>query len=843
MIAHTTQQLLEGHPFIAMAAFGAVLILAAGASAWALLTYHQRQRLRFEMLLTDLFADFAHAGPEETDGKIRAWLEVIARFFGVDRTAFCRLEEDGSGSRILYDYAAENIPHLPGHLAAADAPWIYATLYAGHVVNVRRAPFDLPADAVRDREHFQRLRLKSLLIVPMRTRENGTYIVSFGCVRGYGHWGANPHLRLRLICEVFANALAKCSASQTETRLAKAVEQEQRRVNEILSDFRGIVWELCGAPSEPGSRMEYVSENVEQLLGYTAQDWTSTPQFWLKVLHPDDREDAVRSADELFARGGFGTQQFRWITKEGVTLWMEAHMAVTVAPDGHTTGLRGVIHDISKRKQAEHAYEESQRLIRRIAETMPSVLYLYEHAENRNVFCNRRIQTVLGYSEEEVNEMGGDLLNRLVHPDDAENVFAHAGKLGQLADEDVMELEYRLRARNGEYRWLFGRETVFTRGADGRPRSILGVAHDVTERRRDQLALKVSEELNRSVIDSLTSLIVIVDREGRVLTANRAWQRRWAETRQDGAGPLNIGEELLPPATDPNDAIPDSTRAFREGLEGVLGGRREDFRMEYAVESEQAASWFELSVLALRRDAGGAVICHSDITARKEAEEELQKSHEQVRALAGRLISAQEEERRRIAQELHDDLSQRLAAQAISLSNLQRDFRAGEHAVVEAGIEKLRASAVSIADDVRAISHELHPPVLMFAGLSACLESLCREFTANNGLRVAYRVESDPGRVSSDVALCLYRAAQEALRNVCKHARASSATVTLTRGPEGILMRIEDDGVGVVEDRAGQRPGLGLISLRERAHVLRGSFSVTPRSAGGTCVEVGIPGD
>ncbi|MGV3533736.1 MAG: sensor histidine kinase, partial [Chthoniobacteraceae bacterium] len=95
----------------------------------------------------------------------------------------------------------------------------------------------------------------------------------------------------------------------------------------------------------------------------------------------------------------------------------------------------------------------------------------------------------------------------------------------------------------------------------------------------------------------------------------------------------------------------------------------------------------------------------------------------------------------------------------------------------------------------------------------------------------------------ADVALCLYRSAQEALRNVCKHAHAKAATVTLTRDLQGIVMRIEDDGVGVSVDNGSARPGLGLISLRERAHLLRGSFSVTPGTAGGTCLEVGIPGD
>lgn len=253
-----------------------------------------------------------------------------------------------------------------------------------------------------------------------------------------------------------------------------------------------------------------------------------------------------------------------------------------------------------------------------------------------------------------------------------------------------------------------------------------------------------------------------------------------------------------------------------------------------------AVAW----VLLLRpRSILGVAQVATDRMARRKAEEELQKSREQVRQLARRLISAQEEERRRIARELHDDLSQRLAAQAISLSNLLHDCQGGHWTTVEAGIEKLRESTVTLADDVRAMSHELHPPVLMFAGLTACLESLCREFTANNGLCVAFCVESDPGRVSSDAALCFYRAAQEALRNVCKHARATSATVTLTRRGEGIFMRIEDDGVGVPEDGGNHGGGLGLISLRERTHLLQGSFSVTARTAGGTCLEVGLPGE
>ncbi|MGV3533803.1 MAG: PAS domain-containing protein, partial [Chthoniobacteraceae bacterium] len=577
MIAHTTQQFLEGHPVLSVAMLGGVLLVVVGCGSWAFLAHYHRQRLRFEMLLTDLLADFSDAGTAEIDGKIRRWLEVIGRFFEVDRVVFSLLEEDGSGLKVIHDFAREGIPRLDPYLYTEDAPWMFKALYAGEVLNVRRVPRDLPRDAGPDHDHFRRLRLKSLLVVPLKTRESGTYLVSFGYVRTYGQWAPDTHLRLRLVCEVFARALAVAGAMEVEARLVNAVKEEQRRMNSILREFRGVVWEIHGAINDPTSHVEYMSENVVDLIGYTAQEWTSQPQFWLKVLHPDDREAAVAAADQLFQKGGFAMKQFRWVRKGGGTLWLEAHMAVSKDEQGRAIGLRGVIIDISRRKQTEQAYEESQRLIRRIAETMPSILYLYDFVENRNLFCNRRIQTVLGYTEAEVQAMGHGLLQQLIHPDDTERVAAHGRKLAGLADEEVMELEYRLRARNGQYRWLFGRETVFTREADGRPRSILGVAHDVTSRRRDQVALRQSEELNRAVIDSLSSLIVILDQEGRVLAANRAWQNRWAKTRRSGSVPVEGSDGVLEPAGIPIGKRAASTAALRKGLERVLAGPACDF--------------------------------------------------------------------------------------------------------------------------------------------------------------------------------------------------------------------------------------------------------------------------
>jgi len=245
-----------------------------------------------------------------------------------------------------------------------------------------------------------------------------------------------------------------------------------------------------------------------------------------------------------------------------------------------------------------------------------------------------------------------------------------------------------------------------------------------------------------------------------------------------------------------------------------------------------------------------------DITDRKQAEEQLRttnaalteeleqrtRTEEEIRALSARLINAQEEERARLARELHDDLSQQIAALSIATSNLKADIPE-EQAGARAQSDRLQQKLAGLAEGIRRLSHELHPAVLKHAGLAAALRAYCSEFSSLTGVRVALEAEGSFEGLPSAASLCIYRIVQEALQNVAKHARVTDASVQLSRSPGIVSLTIADRGAGMAPDRTGAAAGLGLVSIKERTRLVNGTVRIQSAPNRGTTITVTIPAD
>ena len=216
----------------------------------------------------------------------------------------------------------------------------------------------------------------------------------------------------------------------------------------------------------------------------------------------------------------------------------------------------------------------------------------------------------------------------------------------------------------------------------------------------------------------------------------------------------------------------------------------------------------------------------------------LDDSSREVRDLAGRLFEAQEQERSRIARDLHDDVNQRLALVSIELSALRRHAGASDRAE----LDHIQDELIALSDDVRDISHNLHPSMLQETGLTAALGSLCSAQRHRNGPSIDVHVDADADNLPAPVALCIYRATQEALGNAIRHARAQHIQIRLRTVPAQAELLIDDDGVGFdVDGELARRRGLGLFSLEERAKLLGGTFQLTTGRGKGTHICMRIP--
>jgi signal transduction histidine kinase len=223
--------------------------------------------------------------------------------------------------------------------------------------------------------------------------------------------------------------------------------------------------------------------------------------------------------------------------------------------------------------------------------------------------------------------------------------------------------------------------------------------------------------------------------------------------------------------------------------------------------------------------------------ARQHAERAAHESARDIRDLAGRLLTAEDDERRRIARELHDGVNQDLAALSIALSVLEDGLPEGTPDARRQEITQLHARAVGLAEAIRYLSHELHPGILQYAGLAAALRSHCREFNESHEVTVTCQSDDHLGAVPADVALCVYRVTQEALKNAAMHAKARNAWVSLTREGTELVLTIRDDGSGFDLDEARGR-GLGLISLEERVRHVGGRLSIDTEPEHGTKIRV-----
>jgi signal transduction histidine kinase len=215
--------------------------------------------------------------------------------------------------------------------------------------------------------------------------------------------------------------------------------------------------------------------------------------------------------------------------------------------------------------------------------------------------------------------------------------------------------------------------------------------------------------------------------------------------------------------------------------------------------------------------------------------EALARSQNELRALAAGLFKAQEEERRRLARELHDDISQRLALLEIQLTKLRSAELSGPLNVIIGQVSAL-------SQELRDLSHNLHPSVLEHLGLPIGLGCLCEEFDRNNGIGVQFIDRTDGTPIPSPIATTLYRIAQEALRNVAKHAGDARVTMTLWSTPPGEMsLSIHDDGCGFDMSAIGHKAGLGLISMQERIRLVGGTVELHSIPGHGTTVNVRAP--
>jgi PAS domain S-box-containing protein len=470
-----------------------------------------------------------------------------------------------------------------------------------------------------------------------------------------------------------------------------------------------------------------------------------------------------------------------------------------------------------QKRGVELSLMESEKRFRTIADTAPVMLWTTDTTKGCD-FVNRGWLQFTGHRLEQ--EKGSGWAQAL-HPEDR-------GRCVKIYEShfdlrEPFEMEYRLRRHDGEYRWVlaYGRPRYDSEGSFA---GYIGSAIDITDRRKQETALRNSEERYREVVDSQTELMCRYLPDSILTFVNEAFCRFFGRRREQV-----IGRQFLM-------LLPEKARELAIERMALARATRRPSAWECEMLRPDGENtwhrWVNHPIFGPAGELEEFQCIGQDITDRKRAEE-----------LTNLLAHAQEEERRRIARDLHDDFSQRLAAHAIALSNLKHYIidKGADIPALATRVDKLQGQAAALGEAIRLIAHQLHPPSIEQAGLEAALQSLCKEFRSLSRLRIDLRVDGPTKGLSPTVALCCFRLVQEGLRNVAKHARASEVLVKVAVGVDRVSLELADDGVGLNGHDARQDAGLGISSMRERVELLSGTFRIAQREPHGTVVTAVMP--
>lgn len=484
-----------------------------------------------------------------------------------------------------------------------------------------------------------------------------------------------------------------------------------------------------------------------------------------------------------------------------------------------------LLHNIRTYEQAQEALRHSEERLRLVIDTVPALIHT-GLPDGSLDFFNKRWLKYVGLSLE---EMSGWNWTATIHSEDVASIVDKTR--AALARGEAFEEEARVRRADGEYRWMFLRN-VPLRDELGNIVKWYGSGIDIEDRKRAEEALRRSEAYLA---------------EGQKLSHTGSWAWNlssgevfWSQETYrifgiDPANPASALEEAFLERIHPEDRP-----GIAQGLKTAATQKRRyetDYRI---VLPDGSIRYIHEVVYPVTNEAGEVIERYGlaiDVTERKQTEEELQRSRDQLRALAARLQRVREEERTKVAREIHDELGQALTAIKIDLSALCRELPANQKQQSQSVLQQVDETIQS----VRRISTELRPAILDAAGLVAAVEWAAGEFAARTGTGCQLDLPQEDIAIDHEHATALFRIFQETLTNVARHANATEVNVRLAQDDGSLTLEVRDNGKGLGAEQLSDASSLGILGMRERALLLGGELTIAGAPGEGTTVRVRIP--
>lgn len=750
---------------------------------------------------------------------------LLGEYLETDRAYYVELDHERQRATVVRDFVRGATPSLAGHHAFAACAPVFATMQGGRPFIATDTTTD-PRISENDRPAYAALAMRSFISMPIINA--GTLVAAVCVTNAFDRAWTDDEVSL--LGEVAGRTWDAVARARSEEAL-QVSEARFRTFAENASDTLWIV-------DADRGRLEYLSPAFERMWGEPRDAVMGDLDRWRELVHPDDRERASQAMQQIVTSAATPlVNEYRIVRQsDGATRWIYDTGFTIHDSAGVVHRVGGIAQDITARKQAETALLESERRYRFIVDQAADYAIFSTDPDRRIETWSPGAERAFGWS---ADEAVGQLMDITYTPEDQASGHVEREVATAHAAGSAANVRWHQR-KDGQRVFIEG--TTYARHTDnGEFQGVFKVGQDVTARRLMEEALRQSEALLGTVLQTAPVAIGFFDDRGQILLSNPAMQRYFPTGMIPSRDPAHVSRWE---AFD-DDGQPISPDDF-PGSRALLGlptipGMEMRFRLE-----DGRRVWTRVASMPIQDELGGirrqvAVITDIDDLKRTEAtlresEASLQRrvlaATAELRTLSRRLLTVQEEERRHLARELHDEIGQVLTGLNFQLGAAARS-QAADLADAQATVQRL-------TEQVRQLSMDLRPEMLDRYGVLPSLEWLIERYQQRTGIAVTLRHMGLDRRFPPEVEITAYRVVQEALTNVARHAATNAVSVQIL-GDGTLLIVVRDEGQGFRDAQTYATSGLG--GMRERVALLGGTLDIESAPGEGTVVTAELPVD
>jgi PAS domain S-box-containing protein len=580
------------------------------------------------------------------------------------------------------------------------------------------------------------------------------------------------------------------------------------------------------------------NQKFSDILGYSIEEIRQRTFF--DVTHPDDLEKTRSNTRDLLNRetSDFSYEK-RFLRKDGGVVWTLTTVTLLKDAAGKPQFFLGVIEDVTSRKRAEKASRESEERFRAIVKATPECVKVV--APDGTLLAMNSAGCAMVEANGDSDVVGQSVYD-LIAPEFRQKFVEFNESVCQ---GNKGHVEFQIVGLKGTRRWMETHAVPMRDPSTGQTVQ-LAVTRDVTARKEADEKLRRSEEELRTLANSIPQLAWMANPDGHIFWYNQGWYEYTGTSLEQiqGWGWKRVHDPNVYP------------RVFEKWTESIRTGS--PFEMEFPLRGADGVFRWFLTRVSPFRDAQGKItrwfgtntnideqrqLLRSLSEARdhleigvQERTAELQAANVSLRDLSARLLKVQDDERRRLARELHDSVGQIMAALSMNLAVVQSQA----HKLDALGARAVQENAALVqqaSTEIRTLSHLLHPPLLEIAGLVSALRWYVDGFSERSNIKVDLEIPSDFPRLPNDTELAIFRIVQECLTNIHRHSGSSTAAIRILQESSRLLVQVQDNGRGIPQPKQlelmdSSRGGVGVGGMRERLRQFGGTLEIESNGAG-----------